>query len=77
MGALSPGRIVKEQITEHRVGVEPTLPRYEGGVFAAGRPVLEMVEGLELRVEGQKRALPGSDPQLSTINRRQTGIRRT
>lgn len=24
---------------EHRVGVEPTLPRYEGGVLAAGRPV--------------------------------------
>ena len=25
---------------EHRVGVEPTLPHYECGVLAAGRPVL-------------------------------------
>ena len=39
MGALSPGRIVKDQLAEHRVGVEPTLPRYEGGVLAAKRPV--------------------------------------
>jgi hypothetical protein len=26
-------------LIEHRVGVEPTFPRYEGGVFAIGRPV--------------------------------------
>ena len=26
---------------EHRVGLEPTSPLYEGGVFAAKRPVLE------------------------------------
>ncbi len=27
------------KIQEHRVGLEPTSPRYEGGVFAARRPV--------------------------------------
>ena len=30
---------------EHRVGLEPTLPHYECGVLAAGRPVPEEVEG--------------------------------
>jgi hypothetical protein len=31
---MNPDRIVKEQ--EHRVGLEPTLPRYECGILAAG-----------------------------------------
>ena len=39
MGASSPGRVVKEQSAEHRVGLEPTLPHYGCGVFAAKRPV--------------------------------------
>ena len=34
-------RIVKDR--EHRVGVEPTSPRYEGGIFATRRPVLVSV----------------------------------
>ena len=36
-------RLVGSQIVndqEHRVGIEPTSPRYEGGIFAARRPVL-------------------------------------
>ncbi len=37
MGAIYVGRIVKDR--EHRAGVEPTLPRYECGVLATGRPV--------------------------------------
>ena len=37
IGAIYVGRIVKDQ--EHRVGVKPTLPRYECGVLATGRPV--------------------------------------
>lgn len=37
MGALQVCRIVKDQ--EHRVGVEPTSPRYECGILATGRPV--------------------------------------
>ncbi len=37
-GRLVGSRIVKDQ--EHRVGIEPTSPRYEGGIFAARRPVL-------------------------------------
>ena len=38
MGALKCAGLSKNQ--EHREGVEPTLPRYECGVLAAGRPVL-------------------------------------
>src|SRR4051812_24982769 len=38
MGTITVPRIVKEG-REHRVGLEPTSPPYEGGVFAAGRPV--------------------------------------
>jgi hypothetical protein len=34
---VSDYQIVKDR--EHRAGVEPTLPRYECGVFAARRPV--------------------------------------
>ena len=34
MGAMNPDRIVKER--EHRVGLEPTLPRHECGILAAG-----------------------------------------
>ena len=36
MGALA-NQIVKDQ--EHRAGLEPALPHYKCGVFAAGRPV--------------------------------------
>jgi hypothetical protein len=38
MGTITAARIVKEG-REHRVGLEPTSPRYECGVFAARRPV--------------------------------------
>ena len=41
-------QIVKDQhgwfamrLKEHQVGLEPTLPHYECGVLAAGRPVLD------------------------------------
>ncbi len=34
MGTIAVPRIVKES-REHRVGLEPTSPPYEGGVFAA------------------------------------------
>jgi hypothetical protein len=39
MGTFAAPRLSKSR--EHRVGVEPTSPPYEGGVFAAGRPVPE------------------------------------
>lgn len=41
------------------------------------RPVLGEVEGLELRVEGQKRGFLLPDPQLSTIDPQPIGTRRT
>ena len=37
MGTIAVSALSKSR--EHRVGVEPTSPPYEGGVFAAGRPV--------------------------------------
>ena len=40
IGAFFHGRIVKDQIAEHRVGLEPTLPLYRCGVLAVKRPVL-------------------------------------
>ncbi len=36
-----------KKLTEHRVGLEPTLPHYGCGVFAARRPVRELEEGPE------------------------------
>ena len=44
-----PGRVVKERGPtngpNHRVGLEPTLPHYECGVLAAGRPVQTALRG--------------------------------
>ena len=40
---LHHGRWLEAELSktqEHRVGVEPTSPRYEGGIFATRRPVL-------------------------------------
>ena len=37
MGTIAVPELSKSR--EHRVGLEPTSPPYEGGVFAAGRPV--------------------------------------
>ena len=33
------------EVKEHQVGLEPTLPHYECGVLAAGRPVLSVLSG--------------------------------
>jgi hypothetical protein len=38
---------------EHQVTIEPTLPHYECGVFAAGRPMF--VEGPEVGDQGMVR----------------------
>ena len=39
MGTFAVPELSRSQ--EHRVGLEPTSPRYERGVFAARRPVLQ------------------------------------
>ena len=51
----------------HRVGLEPTFPRYEGGVLAAGRPVHfeSRVQCRESRARRHSSAVSGS--QLSTL----------
>lgn len=40
------------EIKEHQVGLEPTLPHYECGVLAAGRPVLDQALGWRLQAVG-------------------------
>ena len=39
VGTTVPDRLDDHFPPEHRVGLEPTLPHYESGVFATRRPV--------------------------------------
>ena len=63
---------------EHRVGVEPTSPRYEGGIFAARRPVLVIQVGpvgLEPTSSGlrdRRIACSATTPILSRSGRNRT-----
>ena len=57
MGACVTCQVVKDQ--EHRVGVEPTSPRYEGGIFAARRAVLKNGQCLSVGPVGIEPTSPG------------------
>ena len=66
MGACVTCQVVKDQ--EHRVGVEPTSPRYEGGIFAARRAVLKNGQCLSVGPVGIEPTSPGLRDRNITLS---------